>query len=41
MIQESAYYKAEKRGFQSGWEEQDWADSEREIDAMLKAQGKL
>ena len=41
MIQEAAYYKAERRGFEPGWEAQDWAESEREIDALLKRQGRL
>ncbi len=41
MIQEAAYYKAESRGFEPGWEQQDWADSEREIDNLLKKQGRL
>jgi hypothetical protein len=36
MIQEAAYYRAEKRGFAPGWELQDWADSEKEIDSLLK-----
>lgn len=36
MIQEAAYYRAEKRGFEPGWEAQDWADSEKEIDERLK-----
>jgi hypothetical protein len=41
MIEEAAYYRAEKRGFEAGWEQQDWAESEKEIDAMLKKQGKI
>ncbi len=40
MIQEAAYYKAERRGFEPGWEAQDWAESEREIDDLLKRQGR-
>jgi hypothetical protein len=35
MIQEAAYYKAEARNFASGFEAEDWAAAEREIDAML------
>ena len=35
MIQEAAYYKAEARNFAPGFEAQDWADAEREVDAML------
>jgi hypothetical protein len=39
MIREAAYYKAEKRGFTGGNDDQDWADAEREIDELLaKAQ---
>jgi len=30
-IAEAAYYKAEKRGFIPGFEEQDWAEAETEI----------
>ena len=41
MIEEAAYYRAEKRGFEPGWEQRDWAESEKEIDAMLKKQGKI
>jgi hypothetical protein len=37
MIQESAYYKAEKRGFFPGYEEQDWTEAEAEIKAKLRA----
>jgi hypothetical protein len=35
MIQEAAYYRAEKRGFAPGHEEDDWAAAVAEIDAML------
>jgi hypothetical protein len=35
MIQEAAYYRAEKRGFAPGHEEEDWAAAVAEIDAML------
>ena len=31
MIAKAAYYKAEKRGFASGWELVDWLEAEREI----------
>lgn len=41
MIEEAAYYRAEKRGFAPGYEAQDWDDSEKEIDAMLKREGRL
>lgn len=33
QIAEAAYYKAEKRGFAPGQEEQDWFEAEAEIDA--------
>ncbi len=32
MIREAAYYRAEKRGFVPGFEEEDWQISEEEID---------
>lgn len=35
MIREAAYYRAEKRQFAPGHEIEDWADAEREIDALL------
>ncbi len=35
MIAMKAYFRAEKRGFEPGWEQQDWYESEREIDEML------
>ena len=36
MIAEAAYYIAEKRGFSPGNHDQDWAEAERQIDAILK-----
>jgi len=30
-IAEAAYYKAEKRGFEAGFEDQDWLQAEYEI----------
>lgn len=33
MVAEAAYYRAEKRGFQPGREEQDWLDAEHEMRA--------
>jgi hypothetical protein len=39
MIQEAAYYKAEARNFAPGFEAQDWADAEREVDARLGKAG--
>ena len=44
MISESAYYRAEGRGFADGDAFLDWLDAEREIDALLnmpKAEGWL
>ena len=35
-IAEAAYFKAEKRGFAPGFEEQDWAEAEMEFDAACK-----
>ena len=29
---EAAYYRAERRGFEGGHEEQDWLEAEKEID---------
>lgn len=37
MIETAAYYRAEKRGFATGHEAEDWAASEAEIDAILNA----
>ena len=36
MIAEAAYYIAEKRGFIHGHHAADWAEAERQIDALLK-----
>ena len=35
MIEEAAYYHAEKRGFQSGHEILDWLEAEKDIDSHL------
>ena len=35
-ISEAAYYKAEKRGFESGHEQQDWLEAEKEIKSCLR-----
>ena len=35
MIAKMAYFRAEKRGFESGWETADWLESERLVDEML------
>jgi hypothetical protein len=41
MIEEAAYFRAEARGFAPGFEEEDWAASEKFIDDQLKEQGRL
>jgi Protein of unknown function (DUF2934) len=33
-IAEAAYYHAEKRGFEPGYEEQDWLAAEQEVRSM-------
>jgi len=38
MIARMAYFRAEKRNFETGWELDDWYESERLVDEML---GKL
>ena len=35
MIAKMAYFRAEKRNFEPGWELEDWLESERMIDRML------
>ena len=35
MIAESAYRRAEQRGFQGGDPMQDWLEGEKEVDALL------
>lgn len=35
MIQEAAYYKAEKRNFVAGHENSDWIEAERDIDELI------
>jgi hypothetical protein len=37
LIAEAAYYRAEKRGFAPGAEEQDWCEAEREVRDGLRA----
>ena len=36
MIAESAYLRAERRGFLPGGEEEDWLEAEAEVDALLR-----
>jgi hypothetical protein len=40
-VAEAAYYKSEKRGFETGFEEQDWLDAENEIKDLLLQSGLL
>ena len=37
-IEVAAYYKAEKRGFKPGFENQDWSEAEQEIEASWRMQ---
>lgn len=37
FISDAAYFKAEKRGFESGYEKQDWLEAEREIKSCLNS----
>jgi len=37
MIEEAAYYRAEKRGFTPGLETEDWCDAEREVLTRVRA----
>jgi len=37
LISQAAYYKAEKRGFAQGHEEQDWVEAERDIKSCLNS----
>lgn len=36
MVAEAAYYRTERRGFEGGYEWQDWMDAEMEIDRMIQ-----
>jgi RNA 3'-terminal phosphate cyclase len=36
QIAEAAYYKAERRGFEPGYEMTDWLEAERELEAGFK-----
>ena len=35
MIEEAAYYIAQRRGFETGHELEDWLDAERDVDARI------
>ncbi|HVC31377.1 MAG TPA: DUF2934 domain-containing protein [Steroidobacteraceae bacterium] len=37
MIEQAAYLRAERRGFPSGGEVEDWLAAEAEVDALLRA----
>jgi Protein of unknown function (DUF2934) len=37
LIAENAYLRAERRGFQPGYETEDWLGAEAEVDVLLKA----
>jgi hypothetical protein len=39
MIEEAAYYRAEKRGFDPSFNQQNWDEATREIDAILAGGG--
>jgi hypothetical protein len=38
MISEAAYYLAERREFEQGYQKEDWAEAEAEIDRILDTQ---
>jgi hypothetical protein len=37
MVAQAAYYRAEKRGFQPGFESDDWAQAEAEVKQRLRS----
>jgi len=39
MVQEAAYYRAERRNFTPGHAAEDWAAAEAEVDEMLRKRG--
>ena len=39
MIREAAYYLAEKRNFDSRFDQENWAEATRQIDALLAERG--
>ena len=41
MICEAAYYLAERREFKQGYQEEDWAEADAEIDRILDTQNEL
>jgi hypothetical protein len=40
MIEEAAYYLAQKRGFKAGYELQDWLEAEKQILIQMEDDGK-
>ena len=38
LIAENAYLRAERRGFEPGYETEDWLAAEVEVDALLRAE---
>jgi hypothetical protein len=38
LIAEKAYLRAERRGFEPGYEREDWLAAELEVDALLRAE---
>ena len=40
LIAELAYFKAQRRGFEPGHEEEDWLAAEAEVDAQLRPTSK-
>jgi hypothetical protein len=40
MVEEAAYYRAQRRGFAPGHELEDWVLAEREVDAAVAVGGK-
>lgn len=39
MIAEAAYFLSESRGFEPGWELEDWLNAEWEVDQRLASHG--
>ena len=37
LIARAAYFRAEKRGFAPGWEQQDWFEAEAEVTRLIGA----
>ena len=41
MIRDAAYFRAERRGFDSGAELEDWLEAEKEVNTTLELRGRL